>query len=392
MSVDYLTKDAIIPPNQKFCVMSLWMDDDKKSIKYLKVSGAFLTVEEAQEQVQILKQPGHYNFVAEVGSWNAFDPVPNKGDLNDQLNKMMENYLVGMQKKNYDFEQRKYSMIINNVNDNIKIKQDELKEHEDKNDEKMVKKINEQLKSLMEKLKEYKEKLEVVENKLNNVIIDSKYEASIVSDDFNQNIPVKFTGTVKRTDEKVHNQEWYCVSFLTENGKSLVGIKISGCFETESAANDHSSALRDINESFNVLVGKLYEWSPFNPDPDSVEAGESEYADPQLNETMKKKKENEHKAKLYHEYRKNETIKKNIEDLINNKKKEHETSKKLLEKSTDESAEKKVSTLDEQIKKLEDKMKEYEEKEKELALKIDPKLLAQKYGNKNETENKTLDV
>ena len=164
----------------------------------------------------------------------------------------------------------------------------------------------------------------------------------------------------------------------------MVGIKISGCFESESSANDHSSALRDINESFNVLVGKLYEWSPFNPDPDSVEAGESEYADPQLNETMKKKKENEHKAKLYHEYRKNETIKKNIEDLINNKKKE------LSDKSKDESL--KTSTLEEQIKKLEDKMKQYEDKEKELALKIDPKLLEQKYGKKNETENKTLDV
>lgn len=383
MSVDYLTKDALIPPNQKYCVMSLWMDDDKKTIKYLKVSGAFLTVEEAQEQVQILKQPGHFNFVAEVGTWNAFDPLPNKGDLNNQLNKMMENYLVGMQKKNYDFEQRKYSMIINNVNDNLKIKQDELKEHEEKNDEKMIKKVNEQIKTLQDKLKEYQEKLEVVENKISNVVIDSKYEAT-VDENFNQNVPVKFTGTVKRTDEKVHNQEWYCVSFLVEQGKSLVGIKISGCFESESAADDHSSALRDINESFNVLVGKLYEWSPFNPDPDSVEAGESEYADPQLNETMKKKKENEHKAKLYHEYRKNETIKKNIEDLINNKKKE------LSDKTQDEPV--KASTLEEQIKKLEDKMKQYEDKEKELALKIDPKLLEQKYGKKNATENKTLDV
>ncbi len=383
MSVDYLTKDAIIPPNQKYCVMSLWMDDDKKTIKYLKVSGAFLTVEEAQEQVQILKQPGHFNFVAEVGTWNAFDPLPNKGDLNNQLNKMMENYLVGMQKKNYDFEHRKYTMIINNVNDNLKTKQEELKEYEEKNDEKMIKKVNEQMKALQDKLKEYQEKLEVVENKINNVIIDSKYEAT-TDENFNQNVPVQFTGTVKRTDERVHNQEWYCVSFLSEQGKSLVGIKISGCFESESSANDHSSALRDINESFNVLVGKLYEWSPFNPDPDSVEAGESEYADPQLNETMKKKKENEHKAKLYHEYRKNETIKKNIEDLINNKKKE------LTDKSKDEHV--KPSTLEEQIKKLEDKMKEYEEKEKELALKIDPKLLEQKYGKKNETENKTLDV
>lgn len=374
MSVDYLTNDPIIPNEQKYCALSLWMDDDKKLIKYVKVSGAFLSLEEAQEQIQIIKKPGHYNFVAEVGSWNAFDPLPNSGDLNDQLNNMMQKYLINMHKKNYDFDQRKYTMIIKNYDDNIKIKTDELKEYEEKQDDVSISKINNQIKNLLEKQAEYKLKLDDIEKKLENVVINTKYEASQVtpSPDFNQNVPVKFEGKVNRTDEKLVGQDWYCISFLVEENKSLVGIKVSGCFDSEDSANNHSAALRDINESFNILVGKLYEWCPFNPDPDSAEAGASEYANPELNETMKKKQENEQKAKLYHEYRKNEMVKKNIEDLLDNKKKEK------LDNQSEKKTPSKESSIDDQIKKLEEKMKEYEKKEVELAKQIDPKLLENK--------------
>jgi hypothetical protein len=155
---------------------------------------------------------------------------------------------------------------------------------------------------------------------------------------------------------------------LTDTNTSLVGIKISGCFETSEQANSHSLALRDINDSFNVMVGKLYEWCPFNPDPDSVEAGESEYANPQLNETMKKKKENEMKAKIFQEYQKNEAIKKNFENLINEKKE--------LQKDVNRKDDK---SLEEQIQQLENKYKEYEFKEQEFVQQLqnnmsDPKL------------------
>lgn len=355
--VDYLSKDSILPENQNYCVMSLFMSEDKKTIKYIRVSCSFNTVELAQEQTQLLKEPGHYNFVAEVGSWNAFDPLPNKGDLNDQLNTMMKLYLINMHRRNYEYEQRKYEMIIKNMTDNIKVKDDELKEYLSKNDDNMISQTQEQIKNLEEKVKEYSEKLEAINVKLKNTVIDSKYETKEIVDDFSQNVPIKYEGTIKRTEEKVSGQNWYCVSFLTEKNNSLVGIKISGCFDTEEQADSHSLSLRDINDSFNVHVGELYKWQPFNPNPDSVEAGESEYANPQLNDTMKKKKENEQKAKLYQEYRKSELIKKNIEELLDNKKKEKD---ELINDTNDTNDS--VLSLDEQIKKLEDKLKEHSQK------------------------------
>lgn len=381
---DYLIKDAIVPDGQNYCVMSLFMNDNKKDILCIKVAGAFKTVDEAQEQIQILKQPGHYNFVAEMGTWNAFDPMPNNGDLNEQLNKIMERYLISMHRKNYEYEQRKYNLVIQNMNENIDIKMNELKELEEDTEEskeEMIRKVKNQLKSLEEKAEEYKVKLEDVNGKLDNIKIDSKFEANQVPENFNQNVPVKFEGLVKRTEERVSGQDWYCITFLTEENTSLVGIKVSGCFDSEENANNHSAALRDINESFNILVGKMYEWCPFNPDPDTDAAGESEYANVQLNETMKKKKENEQKAKLYNEFRKNEMIRKNLEELISSKKKENEDNSNELSNMNNEmknSMEVKITTIEEQIKKLEEKMNEYKLKEKELADKIGPNMLGQK--------------
>ena len=362
--VDYLIKDSILPENQNYCVMSLFMNEDKNIIKYIRVSGGFKTLEEGQEQTQLLKEPGHYNFVAEMGTWNAFDPLVNKGDLNEQLNNMMKVYLMNMNKKNYEYEQRKYEMIIKNMTDNIKVKENELIEYisNENENESIILKIKEQIKQLEEKIKEYEENLKSVNIKLNNIVIDSKYESTEITDNFNQNIPIKFEGIVKRTEENISGQNWYCVSFLSDPSKTLVGIKISGCFNTEEEADTNSSALRNINDSFNVHVGELYKWQPFNPDPDSSEAGESEYANPQLNDTMKKKKENEQQAKLYTEYRKNELIKKNIEELLDTKKKE------LTENIQTNSN---ISTIDEQIKNLEDKLKEYHQKTEEYIQQIE---------------------
>jgi hypothetical protein len=394
--VDYLTKDPIIPNNQSFCCMSLFMGDDKKTIKAIRVSGSFKTIEEAQEQVVLLgNNRGHYNFCAEVGAWNAFDPLPNKGDLNDQLNKMMETYLINIQKKNYEFEKRKYGLISQNIRDNKSIKEEELQklieevkgldsQKDIMSKTKQIEKIKETIKGFDDKIKENEDKEKMFNEKINNiklVVDDNKQEILF---DETQNKPIIYEGTVKRTIEKIEKQNWYCVSFLVEEGKSLVGIKISGCFDKEDEANDHSKALRDINDSFNVLVGELYKWQPFNPEPDSSEAGESEYADNKLNETMKKKKENEQKAQMFHEYRKYELINKNLQESLNNKIAEkEEIKKKIVNTNTDvkTNVQEKLLELEQQIEKLENKKKEISEKESELSEKIGLNELQKKLQN-----------
>jgi len=400
--VDYLTKDPIIPNNQNFCCMSLFMNEDKKTIKAIRVSGSFKTIEEAQEQVVLLgENRGHYNFCAEVGAWNAFDPVPNKNDLNDQLNKIMENYLIGVQRKNYEFEIRKHTLISTNIKENRAIKDVELqnliKELEQLTSQKdiinktnTIEKMKESLKGFDEKIKDNEEKSKMFEEKLKNIklVVEEQQENKSTVED--QNKPFIYEGDIKRTTEKIEKQNWYCVSFLVEENKTLVGIKVSGCFDTEDDGNNHSKALRDINDNFNVLVGELYKWQPFNPEPDSVEAGESEYADNKLNDTMKKKKENEQKAQMFHEYRKYELINKNLEESLNNKKLEKEEITKTMDSISNEtklSVQQKLLELEQQIEKLENKKKEISEKESDLSEKIGLNELQKKLQN-----NTTLSI
>jgi len=387
-TVDYLPKDVILPENQNFCCLSLLMNDDNKTIKCLKVSGAFKDLEDAKEQIQLLKENrGHYNFAAEMGAWNAFDPLPNENDLNDELNSMMHKYLVNVHRNNLDFEKRKYGMIAKNNDENTQVKIKELAEENkklaelDESEENLRKEkleyieiIKTQIKNLeikrdenLEKEKEYISKLDNI--KVEDIIINKRIDASE-----NQNKPISFDGVVKRQNEKLENQNWYCVSFLTEENKTLVGVKISGCFNTNEEADNHSRSLRDINDSVSILVGELYKWQPFNPSPDSLEAGESEYANPQLNDTMKSKKENEKKAQLYHEFRKNDMIRKNLEDSLTEKASEVEEITKQLKLNNNDTTKKsmvdELATIEKQIQKLESKRQEYVAKEAEISEKI----------------------
>lgn len=373
-SIDYLSKDAHSVAGQKFCCMSLWLTEDKKNVSLVKISGGFPTIVDAQEQVQLLKEPGHYNFVAEMGAWNAFDPMPNAGNLNDQLNAMMESYLIGLQKKNVEYEERKYKLIGKNVEDNIVIKQGEI-DKLSPDDNNMLEQMTKQLEALKLKRNEYLEKEKNATDRLSNIIIDNKYVSVEPPDNsFNQNQPIKFEGKVARNNEKVDNQNFYCVAFLgsknvhsATTNVSLVGVKVSGCFNTYDEASKFASVLRDTNDSFHILVGEMYKWQVFNPDPDTNEAGESEYANEQLNETFKKKKENEEKAQIFHELRKSEDIRETIESNI---KKRMANKEKLENAPKDTKFNYTMDDLNEEIERLQYQRNTYMEREKALTDKL----------------------
>jgi chromosome segregation ATPase len=99
---------------------------------------------------------------------------------------------------------------------------------------------------------------------------------------------------------------------------------------------------------------------------------------------MKKKKENEQKAQMFHEYRKYELINKNLQESLNNKIAEkEEIKKKIVNTNTDvkTNVQEKLLELEQQIEKLENKKKEISEKESELSEKIGLNELQKKLQN-----------
>lgn len=166
------------------------------------------------------------------------------------------------------------------------------------------------------------------------------------------------------------DQKFVCLSFLTdkENKTTLTGIKVRGVFSTYDAACDHAKKLQGLDPYFNVFVGEMGSWLPFDPNPDSEAVKDSEYANDQLNSMMKSYLENQEKAKIYHEQRKNEMMRQNIIDNITSR---NNNLKELKKKhiKTKNSSEK--QNLESGIKEIEDQLKKMEKQKQELDVSID---------------------
>jgi molecular chaperone DnaK (HSP70) len=186
-----------------------------------------------------------------------------------------------------------------------------------------------------------------------------------------------------------HGQKYVCLSFLTdkENKTTLSGIKIRGVFETYDEACEHCKKLQTVDPAFNVFVGEMGKWLPFDPNPDSQAVKDSEYANDQLNNMMKGYLENQEKAKLYHEQRKNEMVRQNILDNLQTR---HDTMNDLKKKANKakgaeaDSIQKNITEIENQIKKMEEKKTEIDAQIENLSsqVKDNSKLTSQLAGPK----------
>jgi len=105
------------------------------------------------------------------------------------------------------------------------------------------------------------------------------------------------------------------------------GIKIRGVYPTQEEAEMRAKMLREHDPHFDVFVGPVGLWMPW--DPDAYRTGKVEHLEAQLNELMANKQQNEANAKDYFEQRVKETKIKAHEE---NKKKAMENGNKLTQK------------------------------------------------------------
>lgn len=159
------------------------------------------------------------------------------------------------------------------------------------------------------------------------------------------------------------DQKYVCISFLTDkdNKTTLSGIKIRGVFSTYELACEHAKKVQSIDPYFNVFVGDTGKWLPFDPNPDS-DAVNSEYANEQLNNLMKGYLENQEKAKVFHEQRKTELMRKNILENLDSKQNDILEIKEQInnnkETNNDDDLTNKLKIFEEQLEKMNNKKKE----------------------------------
>lgn len=130
-------------------------------------------------------------------------------------------------------------------------------------------------------------------------------------------------------DEPINGQKYVCLSILTnrsikdlssgeviKSDNNAKGIKIRGVYNTMEDAKKRCEQIRQFDKVFNVFVGEVGSWLPWDDDPESAE--EAVYAEEKLNQLMKSFKEQQVKAKEYHELRKQQQVEQSIKSLQTN--------------------------------------------------------------------------
>ena len=112
---------------------------------------------------------------------------------------------------------------------------------------------------------------------------------------------------------------------------SVRGVKVRGVYNTQEEAQIRAKVLQRMDRSFNVYVGQVGFWLPWDPQADSVE--NEEYLEEELNTLMKEYKQNEIRKDMFYEEQKREKQQDAMKQRMENdaKKKELEQNKAALE-------------------------------------------------------------
>jgi len=85
---------------------------------------------------------------------------------------------------------------------------------------------------------------------------------------------------------------------------SVRGLKVRGVYNTYKEAQIRSQVLQRMDRSFNVFIGQIGYWLPWNPEVDKID--EQEYMEDDLNKLMKEYKKNEIKRDIFYDEQKRE--------------------------------------------------------------------------------------
>jgi hypothetical protein len=149
-------------------------------------------------------------------------------------------------------------------------------------------------------------------------------------------------------DKPLYGQKFVCLSFLSPEGIKnckLRGLKVRGVYNSKEEADDRCKELNSLDPDFDVFVGEVGKWLPWNPDPTDVK--DQVYAEKELNDIMKGYKENQVKAERLESERKSDLLKKAMNE---------ETARNKLDKERDreklENKESKKKYMDSALSKL----------------------------------------
>ena len=160
------------------------------------------------------------------------------------------------------------------------------------------------------------------------------------------------------------------------------GLKVRGVYDTIREANKKATILRRKDPNFNVYVAQVGYWLPWDPECQDVE--NQEYQEGELNNLMKKYKENVENRDVMYEKMKEDRIKAAKEEV---KKKKLEKDKKVIKIDTEKTETSKINNLRTMLNEIDENVYETEQKKFKMTEEEDIKIKELENNNDKEPIN-----
>ena len=160
------------------------------------------------------------------------------------------------------------------------------------------------------------------------------------------------------------------------------GLKVRGVYDTIREANKKATILRRKDPNFNVYVGQVGYWLPWDPECQDIE--NQEYQEGELNNLMKKYKENVENRDVMYEKMKEDRIKAAKEEV---KKKKLEKDKKVIKIDTEKTETSKINNLRTMLNEIDENVYETEQKKFKITEEEDIKIKELEDNNDKEPIN-----
>lgn len=131
---------------------------------------------------------------------------------------------------------------------------------------------------------------------------------------------------------------------LNDFKTSMRGLKVRGVYDSHKEASVRAQVLRRKDPSFNVFIGQVGYWLPWDPECETVP--EQEYQESQLNDLVKNYKDNLDNRDVLYEQEKNDRIEKAKREVLARKEKaKTESEIPIVEPTNEEEAIKNIEEL-----------------------------------------------
>jgi len=127
---------------------------------------------------------------------------------------------------------------------------------------------------------------------------------SLKPDEFEQNLEDYISINSKDLEDEFHK--------LNNFQTTVRGVKIRGVYNTQEEANKRAADIQRLDRNFNVFVGQVGYWLPWDAEPSDI--AENEYLEKDLNELMKQYKSNQIKKEVFYQQQIDETKKQALID------------------------------------------------------------------------------